>query len=106
MARVTLERLLFTMGQNVKSVDSGQLAFESAMNDPPDFLISDIGMPDMDGYKLVRKIRSEPKLHQVILIALTGYGQSSDQKIAKQSGFDLHLTKPAKIEDLRGLLVR
>lgn len=106
VARVTLERLLITMGQEVRSVESGQLAFESAMLDPPDFLISDIGMPDMDGYELARKVRAEPKLQNVVLVALTGYGQSSDQQLAKQAGFDWHLTKPAKFDDLRDLLVR
>ena len=106
VARVTLERLLITMGQEVRSLDSGEKAFEAAMSAPPDFLVSDIGMPEMDGYELARKIRSEPKLRNVILVALTGYGQTSDQNLAKEAGFDCHLTKPAKVEDLRELLFR
>lgn len=106
MARLTLERLLSTMGQKVRSVDSGQAAFEAAIKEPPDIIISDIGMPVMDGYELARRIRSNPELKQVILVALTGYGQLQDQELAKAAGFDCHLTKPAKFEDLRNLLVR
>ena len=106
MARLTLETLLVRMGQQVRSVENGQSAFDAAMSDPPDILISDIGMPEMDGYELARKIRREPRLNNVVLVALTGYGQSADQDLAKEAGFDWHLTKPASFDDLREMLLR
>jgi CheY-like chemotaxis protein len=104
--RITLERLLTSMGQDVRSLESGKLAYEAAMSDPPDFLVSDIGMPEMDGFELARKIRSEPKLRNVILVALTGFGQGISQKRAKEAGFDCQLTKPVRVDDLRQLLVQ
>lgn len=63
-------------------------------------------MPTMDGYELARRIRSKPELKNVILVALTGYGQLRDQQLAEEAGFDWHLTKPEKFEDLRNLLLR
>ncbi len=82
------------------------MALDSVNQDPPDFIISDIGMPEMDGYELTRRIRSNPLLNNVILVALTGYGQSRDQQLAKAAEFDWHLTKPAKVNDLQNLLLR
>jgi PAS domain S-box-containing protein len=106
VARVTLQRLLSAMGQNVRSVESGPLALEAAIHDPPDIIISDIGMPGMDGYELARQIRAKPQLKDMMLVALTGYGQLRDQEHAKKAGFDWHLTKPANFDDLRKLLLR
>jgi CheY-like chemotaxis protein len=67
-------------------------------------IISDIGMPDMDGYELARRMRREPGLQGVVLVALTGYGREGDRRQVEEAGFDYHLVKPASIEALQELL--
>jgi CheY-like chemotaxis protein len=64
----------------------------------------DIGLPVMDGYALAARLRQEPSLAGIKLVALTGYGQDSDRQRAQAAGFDLHLVKPVKPEELLGLL--
>jgi CheY-like chemotaxis protein/two-component sensor histidine kinase len=100
----TLGKLLEKMGQHVRAVESAEAALEAARQERPDVVISDIAMPNMSGYELARRIREEPELEDVILIALTGFGQESDRQQAKEAGFDFHLIKPVGIEALRDLL--
>ena len=70
----------------------------------PDVFILDIGMPDMDGYALARKLREDPHLQNARLIALTGYGQESDRARSAEAGFDHHLVKPVSYQQLKELL--
>ena len=70
----------------------------------PDVFILDIGMPDMDGYALARKLREYPHLQNARLIALTGYGQESDRARSAEAGFDHHLVKPVSYQQLKELL--
>jgi two-component system CheB/CheR fusion protein len=70
----------------------------------PDLVISDIAMPGVDGYELARRLRQEPGLEKIALVALTGYGQDSDKQHAAAAGFDHHLVKPATMEALMSLL--
>jgi signal transduction histidine kinase/ActR/RegA family two-component response regulator len=70
----------------------------------PDVFILDIGMPDMDGYALARKLREYPHLQNARLIALTGYGQESDRAKSAEAGFDHHLVKPVSYQQLKDLL--
>jgi signal transduction histidine kinase/ActR/RegA family two-component response regulator len=72
----------------------------------PDVFILDIGMPDMDGYALARKLREDPRLQNTRLIALTGYGQESDRAKSAAAGFDHHLVKPVSYQELKDLLSR
>jgi CheY-like chemotaxis protein len=72
----------------------GVAALELAERCQPDVALLDIGMPRMDGYELARNIRAEPWGAQMKLIALTGWGQESDRRRSRDSGFDGHLTKP------------
>ncbi|OFA02094.1 putative transcriptional regulatory protein pdtaR [Duganella phyllosphaerae] len=67
----------------------------------PQVAILDIGLPDMDGYALAGAIRAEAGGRAVRLVALTGYGQKDDVERAYAASFDLHLTKPASLEDLQ-----
>ena len=60
----------------------------------PDVALLDIGMPGMDGYELARRIRETPRGRDVVLVALTGWGQADDKKRAMEAGFNEHLTKP------------
>lgn len=103
-ALFVLDKLLTAMGQRVRTVPDAASALEAARCDPPDIIISDIGMPGMDGYELARQLRQEPRLKDVVLVALTGYGQVSDRQRAKDAGFDHHIVKPVDVSDLRTLL--
>jgi CheY-like chemotaxis protein len=67
-------------------------------------VISDIGMPNMDGYELARRLRAEPLLKGTVLVALTGYGQETDRQYGAEAGFDHYLVKPASVDALHDLL--
>jgi CheY-like chemotaxis protein len=66
----------------------------------PDIALLDIGMPGMDGYELARRIRATPRGRNLVLVALTGWGQAEDKKRSAEAGFDEHLTKPVDPEML------
>lgn len=97
--RDSLEITAFTLelaGANVTSVSSGEQALQSLGQLVPDVIISDVGMPDMDGYRLIKKIRSLPvgKGGALKAIALTAYAQESDRQTLLESGFQDYLVKP------------
>ena len=70
----------------------------------PDIVLLDIGLPEIDGYEVARRIRSSPDNRHVRLVALTGYGQAEDRQRAKASGFDAHLVKPVEFSSLQRVL--
>jgi two-component system CheB/CheR fusion protein len=92
------------MGQQVRTAYCAATALQQARAEPPDIVISDIGMPNMDGYELAQQLRKEPALNRAVLVALTGYGQDSDRQRACAAGFDHHLVKPVGIQELHSLL--
>jgi CheY-like chemotaxis protein len=79
-------------------------ALERAAHLLPDAALLDIGLPDMDGLELARRLRRLPGLAEVTLIAVTGYGQESDKRNAHAAGFDHYLTKPVDFAILLSLL--
>ena len=89
--------LLQQEGASTDMALSGQQALDLLDANPYDLLISDIGMPNMDGYELIRKIRKRPALEKLKAIALSGYGRQVDTVRALQSGFDAHLSKPSTV---------
>lgn len=99
-----LSRLLQKLGQHAETAASAAAALEFLEKTRPDIVISDIGMPEMSGYDLAREIRARPELRQVILIAVTGFGDESDREQALAAGFDFFLTKPVGIHGLEELL--
>jgi CheY-like chemotaxis protein len=60
----------------------------------PDVMILDIGMPDMTGYEVARRVRAEPWGAGIFMLAITGWGQEEDKERARAAGFDQHMTKP------------
>ena len=100
----TLGTLLETLGATVRVAHTGRQALEALDDFAPDSALLDIGMPDMDGYEVARRIRANPKHAEVLLIALTGWGQESDQRQAQLAGFDHHIVKPLRLEKLREIL--
>ena len=70
----------------------------------PEVVLLDIGLPGMDGFQVAKAIREMPEFGDVILIALTGYGQEVDRQRSKEAGFDKHLVKPVELSALEDLL--
>jgi two-component system CheB/CheR fusion protein len=93
----TFRYLLEHAGFVVTTASSAQQALEHAGRESFDLLISDVGMPDMDGYQLVQELRNRPQTVSLPAIALTGHGRSEDVKRAFAAGFQAHVDKPVDI---------
>ena len=96
--------LLVALGHDVQTAHDGLTAVQAAINYHPDIVLLDIGLPVLNGYEVAKRIRQEPTLKNVVLAALTGYGQEADRKTALQAGFNHHLVKPARLEELQKIL--
>jgi CheY-like chemotaxis protein len=96
--------LLELSGHRVQTAYSGRRALELAEEFRPHLFLLDIGLPDIDGYQLARRIRAMPWGHTAQLVAITGWGQEEDRRRAAEVGFDHHLTKPVAAEALDRLL--
>jgi two-component system CheB/CheR fusion protein len=101
-----LGRLLQLEGAFVESARSGAEALEIARRKNFDLVISDISMPEMDGYQLLQKLRELPSMADVPAVALTGYGRGSDVERAQEEGFAEHLTKPLDLDQLLRIVRR
>ncbi len=99
-----LARLLRQDGNEVQVAHDGVEAVETAAWFRPDVAVLDIAMPKLDGYDAARMIREHSWGKQMLLIALSGWGQQLDRQRTKEAGFDAHLTKPAKYETLMAIL--
>jgi len=99
-----LATLLEMNGYEVNIEYDGQGALASAVQAPPDVALLDIGLPDIDGHELARRLRAMPETTQATLVALTGYGQAEDRQRAHNAGFDHHMAKPADLAKLLELL--
>ena len=102
-AAETLAMVLRLEGHEVTVAHDGLSALEQAAAAPPEMALLDLGMPQMDGCELARRFRAIPALHNVVLVALTGWGQEEDRRRTKEAGFDLHLVKPVEPEVLHRL---
>lgn len=96
--------LLELLGHDVRLASDGEAALSLAHARPPEAMLIDIGLPGMDGYEVARRLRADPALTGVLLIALTGYGRLEDKQRAFAAGFDHHLTKPVELQQLNALL--
>ena len=103
-AAVTLAMLLRFQGHDVRIAHDGATALELATFASPDIVFLDIGMPGMDGYEVARRMRQIPGLEDVILAALTGWGQQEDRRRTAAAGFDHHLVKPPESAELEKVL--
>jgi CheY-like chemotaxis protein len=70
----------------------------------PDVAILDVGLPEMDGFEVARRVRADPRWAKLFLIALTGYGRNSDREMSHKAGFDEHLVKPVQPDKLLSVL--
>jgi CheY-like chemotaxis protein len=101
----TLGMMLKGIGQDVATANDGQSAITRALAFRPDIAFLDIAMPEMSGYEVARHFKEHDELKQIVLVALTGYGQQEDRKKTKEAGFTLHLVKPATIDELAQVLL-
>ncbi len=82
----------------------GEQALEQARQIRPEIVLLDLGLPKLDGYEVARRIRAEPWGGDIMLIALTGWGQESDRQRSREAGFDRHLVKPVQFAELEDVL--
>jgi PAS domain S-box-containing protein len=100
----SLAMMLRLAGHEVHATHDGREAVEAAEWFRPDVAFLDIGMPRLNGLDAARLIREEPWGREVVLVAVTGWGQEEDKRRAAEAGFDGHLTKPVAPADLQSLL--
>jgi two-component system CheB/CheR fusion protein len=103
-SREMLRSLLEIDGYRVDVAEDGRRGLELLKRDHFATALVDIGLPGMDGYQVAREIRRDPKHAGIRLVALTGYGRSTDREAARDAGFDEHLVKPLKPKDLARIL--
>lgn len=101
---VSLSMLLQIMGHEVSTAYDGLQAIDLAAEYRPDIVLLDIGLPEMNGYEVARRIRQAPWGGDMTLIALTGWGQEEDRRHSEEAGFDYHLVKPVEAPALNRLL--
>jgi signal transduction histidine kinase/ActR/RegA family two-component response regulator len=96
----TLSLTLQFRGYRVLTAYSGQQALDIGAREHPQAVLVDVGMPGMDGYEVIRRIRRETWGRHAVSVALTGWGQEQDRLKAAAAGFDMHLTKPVDMQRL------
>jgi CheY-like chemotaxis protein len=100
----TLAMMLTLTGNEVRTVHDGIEAIEAAAEFRPKAILMDLGMPKLNGYDATQHIREQSWGRDMIIIALTGWGQEADRAQSKKAGCDGHLVKPVNLSDLRDLL--
>lgn len=103
-AAESLALVLQLDGHTTSTAYSGRQALEVIPTYRPDIVLLDIGLPEMDGYEVARRIRDRDSAADIRIVALTGYGQVEDVRRAQSAGFDDHLVKPVDFETLRRCL--
>lgn len=96
--------LLERRGHHVRTANSGAEAIDLAAHEAPHVALLDVGLPDMSGYELGRRLRSIQGLDHLAIAAITGYGQGEDEEKSREAGFVAHLVKPVDMEEIGQLL--
>jgi len=104
-AAKSLGLLLEGLGHRIRLAYDGHSALELAYSRPPQALLLDLDLPQLDGYKIAQRLRQDARFAQVLFIAITGYGGSESQRRTQAAGFDYHLTKPVSLDTLQTLLL-
>jgi PAS domain S-box-containing protein len=89
-----MARLLKLLGHDVQTAYNGAEAMRVAREQCPEFVLLDIGLPEMDGYEVARRLRQEESCRHAVIVAVSGYGQEEDHARGQPMGFDHHLVKP------------
>jgi len=101
-----LSEMLDLFGHHTRIANDGTAALRAAQANVPEVIILDIGLPDMSGYDVARKLRQDASFARTVLVALTGWGSSDDKAKAKSAGFDFHLTKPVDVREVQRVLAQ
>jgi PAS domain S-box-containing protein len=96
----SLVMLLQQDANEIRAAYDGPEAIQTAQQFRPDVVLLDIGLPNLNGYDVARHIRAQPWGRNMLLVALTGWGQGEDRRKSKEAGFDYHLVKPVKYGSL------
>lgn len=100
----SLATLLRMSGNDVRTAYDGLTALETALDYRPDIALLDIGLAELNGFDLAQRIRQQSFLQNVVLVAMTGYGQDTDRQRSREVGFDHHLVKPIDFGNLQQIL--
>ncbi len=100
----TTSMLVEQLGGSARMAHDAESGLTAIREFQPDIVFLDIGMPGMDGYETCRRIRQQPSPRPILVVAVTGWGQSQDKQRARDAGFDAHLTKPVDPAALANLL--
>ena len=100
-----LRMLLESWGHRVEEAASGADGLDVVRRAGPEIVLVDLGLPGIDGYEVARAVRAAPGGDATLLVAITGYGRASDQRRAREAGFDAHLTKPVSPLELASTLL-
>ncbi|MEX1232302.1 MAG: response regulator, partial [Planctomycetaceae bacterium] len=100
----SMAMLLKLTGNKTHTAYDGVEAVEAAAKFQPEVVLLDIGLPKLNGYEVARKIREQPWGQDMVLVALTGWGQEEDRQKSKEAGFNAHLVKPVEHSVLMRLL--
>jgi CheY-like chemotaxis protein len=103
--RQMLSAALMLSGHEVREARDGASGLAAAAAAHPDVALIDIGLPDIDGYEVARRLRANLTNKRIPLIALSGYGRPADLKRALEAGFDSHLTKPVAVEQVHSVIM-
>jgi two-component system CheB/CheR fusion protein len=102
----SLRAVLELDGHTVEVAHDGPHAIERSEGFRPEVVLCDIGLPGMSGYDVARALRAQPGARGALLVALTGYALPDDQRRATEAGFDVHLSKPPSMDQLRSAIAR
>jgi CheY-like chemotaxis protein len=100
----SLALLLEITGNQTYMAHDGIEAVEAIEKHRPEVVLLDIGLPKLDGHEVCRRVRAQPWGKDILVIALTGWGQEDDRRKSEEAGFDGHLVKPVDYERLLKLL--
>ncbi|PVX72277.1 ATP-binding protein [Paraburkholderia unamae] len=103
-AAESLAMLLSIAGHDVRVAHAGEAALALARAFEPQAVLLDLGMPDLSGYEVARALRAMPQARDMVVVALTGWGQDEDRRKTIAAGFDWHITKPADPDQIKALL--
>jgi CheY-like chemotaxis protein len=104
--RDSMTLLLRCLGHGVQTAPDGPAALMMVQEHPPDVVLLDISMPEMNGYDLARRLRAVAHPMRPLLVAVTGYASQGDRVLSEEAGIDLHLAKPVPPAVLSHVLAR
>jgi signal transduction histidine kinase/CheY-like chemotaxis protein len=102
----TMAMLLRVFGHEVRTAYDGPTALDLARRQPPEVVLCDVGMPGMSGLEVARRLRHDLGLRDMLLVALSGYGEEGDRRRSEEAGFNAHMVKPIGLDTLQALLSR